>query len=230
MQTGEVILRLARELGAPLAQAFPWPSYREAVLARLAALPGKPEEALAALEARGVWRYPSGRMRRSDGEEDSQRPGSSVEKARLCDLTRALSSLQKPTFGDPVRFPYVLVPYRGPGYAEGGTRHFPWLGELPLSSGDPWLARVELALPDAQSLGIESGDRVVVESAVARVELLAQVRPGIRPGVLALPLGGGPRMVKPGIAMASNLLCNLVDSGTGLWLAHATLAQIRKAS
>jgi anaerobic selenocysteine-containing dehydrogenase len=228
MQTGDFVLRLGREIGGSVAAAFPWNSYQEAVLSRLASLKGGPDGILAELESKGVWLDPVTQKDRGDDNDEPTLPSSLGVKPILVDVTNGLFKGPIPTTADPIRFPLVLLPYRGPGYAEGGLRHIPWLGELPVAAGDPWPERVEMSLQDAQKLGVEEGDRVIVESVVARVELRAQVRSGIRPGVIALRLGGGPRMIGPGIATAASLLANIVDEETGLWFACATLAQIRK--
>ncbi len=228
-QTGEVILRLAHAFGGGIARAFPWPDYRQGVLARLAQMDGGADAVLDELGTKGVWCAPAAKRGLSREDDDAVGPGDERDRLILFDVrgTAALPPAQ--LSGDPVRFPFVLVPYRGPGYAEGGMRQSPWLRELPLRAGDPWLEQIEMAAEDAQAMGIEDGDAVVVESPMAQVALSAWVRAGIRPGVLGLPLGGGPapaRDVAPG---ASQLLDSVVERTSGHWLACATRAQIRKA-
>ena len=105
-----------------------------------------------------------------------------------------------------------------------------WLRELPLGAGDPWPERIEIALKDARRLGVEDGDMVAVESPMARVVLQAQVRAGIRPGVLGLPMGSGPGPERDAAPGASRLLASLVDETSGHWLACATRAQLRKVT
>jgi anaerobic selenocysteine-containing dehydrogenase len=144
----------------------------------------------------------------------------------LLDVRGLAQAAVAPSVGDPVRFPFVLVPYRGTGYAEGGMRDMAWLCELPLVAGNPWRERVEISEEDARRLGIRNGDTVLVESPMAQVEVHAVVRAGIRAGVLGLSLGAGPVLdAAPG---ASSLLSSLVDAVTGHWLACATRAHVRK--
>ena len=123
-----------------------------------------------------------------------------------------------PVAGDVARFPFVLVPFRGLGYAEGGMRQLAWLRELPLGAGDPWPERIEIALNDAQRLGVEDGDTVVVESPMAQVMLRAQVRAGIKPGVLGLPRAQvpGQRVMLPQARPACSPASSTRRRGIGL--------------
>jgi anaerobic selenocysteine-containing dehydrogenase len=220
MQTGEVILRLAATMGAPMAEAFPWASYRDVVAARLAGLASGAEGAqsvLAELEDKGVWV-----AARDDSAE-------TVGVASSPLLQVAAPQLPVPD-GDSTLFPFVLLPCRGPGYAEGGMRSMAWLSELPLAGGDPWLERVEMSPEDARDLGIADGDRVLVESAVAAVELCVQVQAGIRRGALGILLGGGAEPSAGAAPGASRLFADTADVASGLWMAYATHARLRKVA
>jgi anaerobic selenocysteine-containing dehydrogenase len=228
LQTGEVILRLARCLGPGMGSAFPWPDYRSAVLAGLenAHAGGEAvgaEAVMGTLESTGLRRLPSGK--RASSDSDDKHPAT-----RLFDVRETLSSAPAPTVGDPVRFPFVLVPFRGPGYAEGGMRSLAWLCELPMCTGDPWRERVEISQEDAWRLDIEDGDAVIVQSPVAQVEMRAEVRADIRPGVLGVPLGAGPGPAHPALPSAGSLLVGVADPTSGHWFACATRAQVRKGA
>jgi anaerobic selenocysteine-containing dehydrogenase len=54
-----------------------------------------------------------------------------------------------------------------------------------------WTSWVEIAPADARSLRIRDGERVRVESAEGMVQARAKIYPGLRPGVVAMPLGPG---------------------------------------
>jgi anaerobic selenocysteine-containing dehydrogenase len=222
MQTGEVIIRLARSLGGAVAEALPWHRYSEAVEAWLAKVAGEAEGVMAELESRGVWIAPA----HGDGPAAEREVG----RRQIVDVTPALLSEVLPASADRVRFPFVIVPFRGPGYSEGGLRHLPWLCELPLAARDAWRPYVEISPQDARGLGIEDGDGVVVESPFARVAMQARISEGIKPGVLGLPLGGGAWPVAAAEPMASSLLGSLADESTGQWLACATRARLGKGA
>ena len=227
LQTGEVMLRLARALGAGVADAFPWDDYRQVVLARLGKSEGGSGAVLGELESTGIWLSPEAEVAPALAS-DHTKTRDDQPRPLLFDVRAALSPVAESQSGDAVRFPFVLVPFRGPGYAEGGMREMTWLRELPLEGANPWLGRVELSAEDACRLGIEDGEAVVVESQVAEVEVRAMVRNGIRPGVIAVPLGAGAGPARDLVPGVSSLFASLVDPASGHWLACATLAQVRK--
>jgi anaerobic selenocysteine-containing dehydrogenase len=227
LQTGEVILRLARVLGAGVADAFPWDNYRQVVLARLGKSEGGSEAVLGELESKGIWISPDAvDLPALAGDHAKTRDEQPLPL--FVDVRSAVSPTPESQAVDGMLFPFVLVPFRGPGYAEGGMREMPWLRELPLEGGNLWRGRVEISAEDARRLGIVDGESVVVASPVAEVQVRAMVRAGIRPGVLALPLGAGPGPARDFVPGASNLLASLVDVATGHWLACATRARVRK--
>jgi menaquinone reductase, molybdopterin-binding-like subunit len=217
LQTGDAILRLAAVLGGAVAQALPWDSYRQATLAGLARAGCNPEQLMPGLESDGVWSPPAAASAEGRSEE---------RRRRIYDVSAAVASPAPSRADDGAAFPFVLVPFRGPGYCAGGTGHLPWLAELPMAAQDPWQPRIEISPFDARELGITDGERVVVVSPFARVVMLAQVHEGVRPGVLGLPLGGGAWPVASTAANPSALLADAADAKTGQWLACATRARI----
>jgi anaerobic selenocysteine-containing dehydrogenase len=230
LQTGDVILRLARALGTTIADAFPWADYRQAVLARLEKAEGGADAALGELEATGVWKVPGAEGTPRLANDSAEKTGDAQARPLLLDVRESIALVPEPITGDTVRFPFVLVPFRGLGCAEGGMREMAWLRELPVGAGNPWPERIELVLEDARRLGIEDGETVIVESPAAQIELRAEVRAGIRPGVLGLPLGAGSGPSLDAAPRASSLLAGLVDAASGHWLFCATRAQVRKLS
>jgi anaerobic selenocysteine-containing dehydrogenase len=99
-----------------------------------------------------------------------------------------------------------------------------------MCTGDPWRERVEISQEDAWRLDIEDGDAVIVQSPVAQVEMRAEVRADIRPGVLGVPLGAGPGPAHPALPSAGSLLVGVADPTSGHWFACATRAQVRKGA
>jgi anaerobic selenocysteine-containing dehydrogenase len=209
MQTGEVILRLAAVLGGKVAEAIPWKSYRDAAGARLELMAAETDGVLDELGEKGVCKL--------------VRKDASVAGA-LVDVGPALPS-KATTVGDPAEYPFVLCPFRDRGYAEGGSRQFPWLAELPGAGDDPWSGYVEISAEDAARLSVEDGAWVAVTSPVGRVQLRARIHPHIRPGVLGLRLGGWGRHVGDLDGLPTRLLADATDA-SGNWLAWATRAKV----
>jgi menaquinone reductase, molybdopterin-binding-like subunit len=221
LQTGQVILRLAQAMGAPIVAAFPWKTFRDVLLAELADMPGGAAVVMGALESKGTWSVP----KNANGADAPTSADGDVGPVVVREIRAAAPPLPPAHVGDPVRFPFVLVPFRGPGYAEGGARHLPWLAELPMVAGDPWLDHVEMGIEDARAMGIEDGERRWVESPLGKLELSVHVRSGIARGVLGVPLGGGS-MSASATGRSAHLLACACEPSTGQWLACATRAKV----
>jgi anaerobic selenocysteine-containing dehydrogenase len=82
---------------------------------------------------------------------------------------------------DPL-FPFHLITYKSVLHGQARTAVNPWLMTMCPENF------VELATPDARSLGVETGDRVLVTSASNQGGVIgrARVTEGLRPGVVAI--------------------------------------------
>jgi anaerobic selenocysteine-containing dehydrogenase len=94
--------------------------------------------------------------------------------------------------GDQESFPFHLFPYPSIALSDGRGANLPWLQETP----DPmttvqWGAWVELNPATARELGVSDNDIVSIESPAGRLEASVVVYPGIRPDVVAMPVGQG---------------------------------------
>ncbi len=114
----------------------------------------------------------------------------------------------------------TFIAYPSPTMGDGRGANKPWLQELP----DPiskitWGSWLEVSPATAEELGVVSGDLVYVSSSTYRWEgdkLPVFVYPGIRDGVVAMPMGQGHeaygRYAANGTANATNFLA---DGPTG---------------
>ncbi len=133
--------------------------------------------------------------------------------------------------GDPGAYPFLLAPYRGINYAEGGVRHLPWLRELPAAGLHAWQETIDVSAVDARRLEVEDGERVWLESPVGRRLVRARVRAGTRAGTVGLPLGHGPwppTAEDAGTAGGHPLLVALSDPLAGILAHQATRVRVRK--
>ena len=94
--------------------------------------------------------------------------------------------------GDEKKFPLHLQVYPSTAFSDGRGAPLPWLQQLP----DPmstvvWDSWIEINPKTAASLGISHGDLVEVASPQVTLRLPAVIYPGIRPDMVAIPLGQG---------------------------------------
>jgi anaerobic selenocysteine-containing dehydrogenase len=94
--------------------------------------------------------------------------------------------------GDPKQMPFMLQVYPSTAFSDGRTAHLPWLQEMP----DPmttvmWGSWVEINPETARTLEIREGDVLAISSPSGRIELPAFIYPGLRPDVIAVPVGQG---------------------------------------
>ena len=214
----DVLLTAADELGDPLRQALPWPTFKDLLRDQLANLrqanrgsvqaPNSDEFWTQLLQHGGWW------------DESAPAPGSPVTSAPV-------GSLAEPQFsGDPAKYPFVLVPFRHNTLGAGESAHLPWLQATP----DPvtsvtWQTWVELNARVAAQLGVTEGDLVALESEYGRAEVPVYVSPAAPPEVLAMPLGQGHssfgRWAQGRGVNPLQLLAPLTDAATGA-LAYAS--------
>ncbi len=101
----------------------------------------------------------------------------------------------KPRFaGNEKEFPLHLSIYPSTAFYDGRGASLPWLQQLP----DPmttvvWDSWVEINPKTAAELGISFGDLVEVTSPQGSLRVSAVIYPGIRPDMVAIPLGQGHR-------------------------------------
>ena len=94
--------------------------------------------------------------------------------------------------GDTAQMPFLLHLYPSAAFADGRTAHLPWLQEMP----DPmttvmWGSWVEINPETAHKLEIHEGDVLTITSPSGAIELPAFLYPGLRPDVIAIPVGQG---------------------------------------
>lgn len=234
-QSGDFVLALAAGLGGSVGSSLRWKSYQDVVTKSL------PPASMDAIKEKGA-----GRRVCADGE--SCKPGlgeisgeaflspsalfqtfshaalrlAGNENAARLWPGNGLPLWEPPRFsGDPLQFPFHLVPYRPVPFVENGGRSLPWLSELPLVTGDPWPVRAELNPVDAARSGLVEGDRVLVKSSVGSCEAIARLSDGVQSGVVAMALGKG------GVV---DLVVPNEDPWSGVLAWQGTRVRVRKLS
>jgi anaerobic selenocysteine-containing dehydrogenase len=184
--TADVLLTLAARIGGQVASDLPWTDEAAYLEEMVAELHGSSLGAYDARTPAGFW----ARFRQYGGwwsEKEIRR------EPVLTDITLSPLPISEPQFdGNPNDYPFHLYPYASLVLSDGRGANLPWLQETP----DPmttvqWSTWVELNPETARSLGVDNDDIVRIESPNGELEAVVVVFPGIRPDVIAIPIGQG---------------------------------------
>jgi anaerobic selenocysteine-containing dehydrogenase len=183
-QFPEVLMTAAHELGGEMKSAFPYESYLEMLKAgvrKQAGVVGGGD-----FEATWVDLLKKGGFFKTNVE-----PGKSFRWKAGANLPAPA----KPRFnGNEKEFPLHLSIYPSTAFYDGRSASYPWLQQLP----DPmttvvWDSWIEINPKTAEELKIKFGDLVEVTSLQGSLRVPAVIYPGIRPDMVAIPLGQGNR-------------------------------------
>jgi anaerobic selenocysteine-containing dehydrogenase len=181
-QTAEVLMTVAHELGGQMKAVFPHDSYLDLLRAemkkRIGTAGGKDFETtwMELLQKGGIFKTDRAQSKRYRWQAI---PGLPVPA--------------KPRFnGAEKEFPLYLSIYPSMAFYDGRGAALPWLQQLP----DPmttvvWDSWIEINPKTASDLGISFGDLVEVTSPQGSLRVPAVLFPGIRPDMVAIPLGQG---------------------------------------
>jgi anaerobic selenocysteine-containing dehydrogenase len=224
--TSDVILDLASRLGGAAKQALPWPNTVAFLKEVTAKLVGKDAgfNVKNADKAWAGWRQVGGWWPTADA---------TVAPKATAALAQRFEVAQPRFDGDNTVYPFLLYPYPSAALSDGRGASQPWLQETPdpmtTASWDTW---VEINPRTAKELGLKTDDVVKVVSAQSEIEAIVYVYPGIRPDVVAVPLGQGHssygRYANNKGANVLALLASLTDGGELAWA--ATRVKIEKTT
>ena len=224
-QSAEVLMTTAHELGGAMKAAFPYETYLDMLKAGMKKLVnlggGKDFEAtwVDLLQKGGLYK-----TSRDQGKGFRWQPGA------------GLPDPAKPAFaGNEKEFPLHLQVYPSTAFYDGRGAPLPWLQQLP----DPmttvvWDSWVEINPKTADELGIKFGDLVEVTSPQGALRVPAVIFPGIRPDMVAMPLGQGHkdmgRYAKGRGANPLQLLVLTSEGAKSLPTWNATRVRIKRIS
>jgi anaerobic selenocysteine-containing dehydrogenase len=224
-QTAEVLMTVAHELGGRMKAAFPHESYRDLLRAemkkRISTAGGKDFETtwMELLQKGGFFKTDRAQSKKYRWQAG---PGLPIPA--------------KPIFnGAEKEFPLNLSIYPSTAFYDGRGASLPWLQQLP----DPmttvvWDSWIELNPKTAAELGINFGDLVEVTSTQGSLRVPAVIYPGIRPDMVAIPLGqghkDGGRYAKGRGANPLQLLAMTIEGTKPLPAWNATRVRVRRIS
>ncbi len=183
-QTSDVFLDLAQRVSDATRKALPWPNTVAFMQEQMAKLVGK-DASYSTKTAAAVWAG----FRQYGGwwPQDEART-----QARQVAAPAGVMVPRPKLEGDPAQYPFVLYPYPSTLLGDGRGADQPWLQEGP----DPittasWGTWVEINPETAKELGLARDEVVKVISPHGQIEVIVYTHPGIRPDVIAIPLGQG---------------------------------------
>lgn len=182
-QTSDVFLDLAQRVSEATKKALPWPNTVAFMKEMTAKLVGK-GAIYSTKTAENVW---SG-FRQYGGWWPQ-----AAARAQAQQVVAPASAAARPRLeGDPGQYPFALYPYPSTLLGDGRGADQPWLQEGP----DPittasWGTWVEINPATAAEMGLKRDDVVKVISPHGTIEAIVYTHIGIRPDVVAIPLGQG---------------------------------------
>jgi anaerobic selenocysteine-containing dehydrogenase len=203
--TGDVLIETARTLGGNVAEALPFENFAAAMKESFRSVHALQSGSTADADfdafyrkvtaAGGWWNRPQ----TPEGQTAGQGAGSGQRaesrgqaQSRFTFVTPAAPVAATAFAGSAQQYPFMLHAYPSAAFADGRTAHLPWLQEMP----DPmttvmWGSWVELNPETAHKLEIHEGDILSIASPQGTIELPAFLYPGLRPDVIAIPVGQG---------------------------------------
>ncbi|HNA84793.1 MAG TPA: molybdopterin-dependent oxidoreductase [Nitrospira sp.] len=117
---------------------------------------------------------------------------SAANEQRLQQSSSAVEYRPPEFDGDASEFPFYLYPFAAPHLGQGRGANLPWLQELPdTMTSAVWGSWIEINPATAQAMGIQQGALVRLHSRHGSLEAPALHYPGLRPDVIAMPIGQG---------------------------------------
>ncbi len=194
---GDVLLETAKALGGNAATAMPFDTVEAAVkesfrsVHTLAGADAGDFDAFfkKAVAAGGFWQTPAPAPPLAEQRAESR--GQTTSR-RVNFVMPAQPVAARAFAGDAGQMPFMLHLYPSAAFADGRAAHLPWLQEMP----DPmttvmWGSWVEINPETAHKLEIHEGDVLTITSPQGSIELPAFLYPGLRPDVIAIPVGQG---------------------------------------
>ncbi|MDX1409061.1 MAG: molybdopterin dinucleotide binding domain-containing protein, partial [Saprospiraceae bacterium] len=226
---GDIILALAHQIGSEVAVALPWTdseSYLKDSWKKIY------RERIAVSDQHGFdnfWNYAL-----TSGVWGEDRPKPEKDMAQLGQNMLNAINIKPPAFaGSDSEYPYMLFPVQTQAFLDGRGANLPWVQELP----DPmtsivYNSWVELNPLTAKQLGIREGDVLEVQSVTGKLQAPAFIYHGIRPDVIAIPVGQGHtqygRYAKDRGVNPLQILAPEMDTESGALAWAATRVRISK--
>ncbi len=223
--TASVIMTLAAEMGDAVAEKLPWSSERlflEDVTGALFGSSLAPYPAKTAGEFWAAYRQHGGWWADRQLQQEPEPVGFE---------NRPLAANGPKFDGAASEYPFMLYPFSSVGLSDGRGANLPWLQEMPHPmSTARWNTWVEMNPSTAHKMHLHDNDLVKISSPNGEIEAVVVTFPGIRPDVVAIPVGQGHedygRYAEKRGSNPIDLLGTMTDSETGSLAWGATRVRI----
>ena len=195
---GDVLIEAAKALGGNAATSLPFENMAAAVKesfkvvhAQAGAAAGEFDAFFTKATAAGGWWAPAPPASPGgSGEKEADRGKTPSLRVNFVMPPQPVAA--RAFAGDAQQMPFMLHVFASAAFADGRAAHLPWLQEMP----DPmttvmWGSWVEINPETAHKLDIHEGDVLAIASPQGTIELPAFLYPGLRPDVIAIPVGQG---------------------------------------
>jgi molybdopterin-containing oxidoreductase family iron-sulfur binding subunit len=177
---GDLLLDVARELGGPVAAALPYENFLEYLKSEWTSLQ---QRAAPKQDFAGFWTQA---LKRGGLFEPAEPEPLSLRTSELVNLRFEPAQLE-----DAAR-PLTLVVHPSLHLYDGRGANKTWLQEIPETlSKASWSNWAELHPETCRALGVQAGQLIALETSHGRIDLPALPSDGVRPGVVAVPIGQG---------------------------------------
>ncbi len=224
MHTGDVLIRLAQEMGDSLASAFPWEDYETCLQETL-------EDKWDTLDEEGVWvdeEFEAG----SWEDAFATASGKFEFGDATLDVSPGYSALAAE--GDRGSYPLTLIPYDSMRLANNAIASPPFVMksvEDTVLKGNFGL--IEINPQTAKELNLAEGSVAQLSTPKGKARVKVHYFEGIKPGVVAMPKGLGhrtqDRFTAGKGANIKELMGPVVDQASGLDAAWGIRAKLTKA-
>ncbi len=224
LPTGDVLIRLARALGDPVAGAFPWENYEQCLSETLQDMWEPLQETGYQVASDFEPGSGSGAFDTASGKFEFN-----PEKAR-----EAAAHVSVQARGEAPGYPLILIPSdsmrRATGYIGDPPFVVKTVPETVLKGND---LLVEINPETAKALGLSEGKRAVLKTPKGQARVRVHLFHGVAPGVVAMPTGLGHQAYDAYLAGKgvnfNDLIAAVEDGASGLNAAWGIRAKLSRA-
>ena len=226
---GDIVLSLAHQIGGELPAKLPWTQTEDYLKDSWKAIYADKAQHDASFNFDEFWKSA---VQAGVWAEQKPQPVHQMQDP-INALVELFEAREAQFSGSGAKFGYVLHPYLTQAFHDGRGANLPWMQELPDAlTSVVYGSWVEINPQTAVKLDVEEGDIVEIASPSGTIQAPVVIYPGIRPDVVAMPIGQGHstygRYAENRGANPLSILGQQTDKETGALAWAATRVKIIK--